>query len=868
MANTSQRYLEKIREAKEKQLKELDLSNHWNTDNKEKLTDIPAEVFELEWLEVLNLSYNLLTTLPEEITRLPQLTSLDLSGNQLRTLPEAIAHLQQLTTLDLRGNKLTTLPEAIASLQQLTTLYLSRNPIEKPPPEIVEQGIEAIKDYFRQLQVEGTDYLYEAKLLIVGEGGAGKTTLAKKIEDQNYQLREEDSTKAIEVIQWGFPMDNGREFRVNIWDFGGQEIYHATHQFFLTKRSLYVLVADTRKEDTDFYYWLNVVEMLSDNSPLLIIKNEKQNRHREINERELRGQFTNLKETLPTNLATNRGLEQVLEQIKHYVKSLPHIGSPLPKTWVRVREALESDTRNYIGLDEYLNICQQHGFTERNDKLQLSSYLHDLGVCLHFQEDPLLNKTVILKPKWGTDAVYKVLDNEKVIRNLGSFTRSDLANIWCEDEYATKHDELLRLMINFKLCYEIPRSQGKYIAPQLLSANQPSYNWDESNNLILRYTYEFMPKGIITHFIVVMYELINKQKYVWKSGIFISKNQTNAEVIEYYGKREIKIRVSGLHKRDLMIIVTHELDKIHDSYQRLKYKKLIPCNCATCKNSQEPHFYLFEVLRTFLADKQERIQCQKSYQLVSILELLDTFLDIKFLENALSDPNKDNEQIKSFVSEGLVIESQSINTFINYLEQEKTQKLVSLYEAKILIVGEPGAGKTSLMKKLINPTYQVPNDEKSTLGIIVDFGYNFKYFKDQSISFRANIWDFGGQEIQYALHQFFLTTDSLYILVADDREQRTEFDYWLNIIKLLGGNSPVLVVLNEKNYNSITNFDLQTYRKRYSELTIECCSVNLASNDDRIEFLSKKIQSMLSNLEHIGRKLLPEGWLSVRSELE
>ncbi|WP_347242416.1 hypothetical protein [Nostoc sp. FACHB-888] len=33
-------------------------------------------------------------------------------------------------------------------------------------------------------------------------------------------------------------MQNGREFRVNIWDFGGQEIYHATHQFFLTRRSL------------------------------------------------------------------------------------------------------------------------------------------------------------------------------------------------------------------------------------------------------------------------------------------------------------------------------------------------------------------------------------------------------------------------------------------------------------------------------------------------------------------------------------------------------------------------------------------------------------------------------------------------------
>ncbi|MEH2314133.1 MAG: hypothetical protein V7K35_22635 [Nostoc sp.] len=63
MANTPQRYLEKIREAKEKKLKELDLSNDWRTNNKKKLTEIPAEVFELEWLEVLDLSRNQLTTI-------------------------------------------------------------------------------------------------------------------------------------------------------------------------------------------------------------------------------------------------------------------------------------------------------------------------------------------------------------------------------------------------------------------------------------------------------------------------------------------------------------------------------------------------------------------------------------------------------------------------------------------------------------------------------------------------------------------------------------------------------------------------------------------------------------------------------------
>ena len=45
--------------------------------------------------------------------------------------------------------------------------------------------------------------LYEAKLLIVGEGGAGKTSLAKKIDNEKYELADsEKSTEGIDVIRW------------------------------------------------------------------------------------------------------------------------------------------------------------------------------------------------------------------------------------------------------------------------------------------------------------------------------------------------------------------------------------------------------------------------------------------------------------------------------------------------------------------------------------------------------------------------------------------------------------------------------------------------------------------------------------------
>ena len=482
-------------------------------------------------------------------------------------------------------------------------------------------------------------------MLIVGEAGAGKTSLAKKIQDREYQLQDNQaSTEGIDVIKWSFPLDQERKFKVNIWDFGGQEIYHATHQFFLSKRSLYTLVADSRTEDTDFYYWLNIVEKLTNNSPLLIIKNEKQNRRRDINERALRGQFTNLEKTLATNLKTNRGLKEITDAIQYHIQNLPHVGQELPKTWVNVRQALENDSRNYISLEEYLDISEDNGFTLLEDKLQLSGYLHDLGVCLNFQdqEDSLLSKIVILQPEWGTDAVYKVLDNKEVINNNGKFTRNDLQRIWKDDKYASTRGELLELMKKFQLCYEIPDCKDTFIAPQLLSDNQPDYDWNSSHNLILRYDYhDFMPKGIITRLIVVMHQYIDQQQYVWKTGVILTKDNTKAEVVEYYGKREIKIRVAGIDKRGLLSIVAYELDKINASYKRLKYSKLIPCNCPTCKDSQSPNSYPFEILLKFIADKQYTIQCQQSYQMVNVLSLLDDIIDFKqLISNNKQDINK------------------------------------------------------------------------------------------------------------------------------------------------------------------------------------------------------------------------------------
>ena len=597
------------------------------------LDEVPEWLFELPALTALDLSRNRLTVVPPALAHAERLADLDLSHNALREIPEGVWQLSGLVSLDLWACPIQRIPADILRLPALTDLRVdeTRPDLTVPPPEVTARGLDAIRSYWSQERASGMDYLSEAKLLIVGEAGAGKTSLAKKILDPAYALDSgEVSTQGIAVLSWQFPSAlrvveaDGermleRDFRVNIWDFGGQEIYHSTHQFFLTKRSVYVLVSDERKEDTDFRYWLEVVNLLSEGSPLIIVQNRKQGRGHALDVRSLRQEYPNLVRTLSVDLSDNSGLAEAITRVRRELELLPHIGTALPKTWQDVREALEADTREYITSTEFFRICADHGFTREADMQQLGGFLHDLGICLYFQEDPLLSKTVVLKPEWGTRAVYGVLDDPEILANQGVFGPDDLRRIWHEPIYEPVRNELVQLMAKFSLCFRVP-GEDRYVAPQLLSPVRPSYAWDEPGDLTLRYEYDVMPKGIVRRLIVELHDLIEDDG-VWRGGVVLRYDGGRAEVIEDYRRRRLRIRLAARNSRVMLAVVDRALDRIHRSYPDLRFERMRPCNCEVCATAEEPTIFSVRELEDF-AEAGDQIQCRASHRLVDAAALL------------------------------------------------------------------------------------------------------------------------------------------------------------------------------------------------------------------------------------------------------
>ena len=350
----------------------------------------------------------------------------------LDQFPSLVLELSGLRGLYLMNNRLSAIPREILELSHLKHLYLYKNPLKSPPPEIVESGLDAIREYLRQLPSgEDARQVNEAKLILVGEGDVGKTCLVHRLVHDCFV--EDPTTEGIDITTWNIeaPCEEEQQIRLNVWDFGGQEIYHSTHQFFLTKRSIYLLVWNARKaKDYDHIYrWLHAVMAFGESSPVILVLTKLHERDDDLNLSNLRERFPNIIGLEKVDSHDGVGADSLRQVIAEQAWKLPHMRTAWVPAWLRVREQLEADDRHWISNKDFRRICRTEKLKGKQIDV-LDGYLHDLGVILHFQDRIALKDMVVLDPEWATDAVYKILDAPDVREQGGVLFHDDLDDIW------------------------------------------------------------------------------------------------------------------------------------------------------------------------------------------------------------------------------------------------------------------------------------------------------------------------------------------------------------------------------------------------------------------------------------------------------
>ncbi|MCV6638025.1 COR domain-containing protein [Candidatus Albibeggiatoa sp. nov. NOAA] len=650
---------------------------------KNQLKKLPKSIEQLQNLYSLDIRYNQLEELPKNSGQLQKLVYLELSNNFLQKLPESIGQLHNLTYLDLEKNQLKELPENIGQLKNLSKLYLShnhikelpislgkiknpyqlfiyQNPLEKPPMEIVEKGVFAINNYFKSLQQEYP--LNEIKILLIGDGGAGKTSIAKQLLNQTFNPYE-SQTHGINIKPHTIKTKNkqGKNTEVigHLWDFGGQEVMHATHQFFLSKRSLYILVLDGRKEEKA-EYWLKHIENFGDDSPVLVVLNKMdQNPKFELNQPFLCEKYQGIHSFHPVSCKNATGIEPLKQAISEALSEIEILQTVWGKNWFEIKTMLENLAQHYISHESYIDLCNKRNVTGSAQDI-LVQFLHDLGIIIHFKDFDLRD-TYVLEPKWVTEAVYKIINAPQLIDSQGILKLNCLDKILQpQNEYdytypLDKHRYIILLMRKFELCYKI--NSETILIPDLLPIVQPKFEFDYDNALKFKIKYDFLPRSIMPKLIVKQHtDILNQIQ--WRTGVLLYDKayQATAIIKADNEDKNIQIWVMGQQKRDYFAAIRKTLWDIHKQFEKLGVVELIP---LPDKDKKGQTIYVeYEQLIGYYLENIDIYFDGKLRKKYNVKQLLDGFESIQL-------PEKNSVTIQNYGT----ISGTNINTGDNSLQQ-------------------------------------------------------------------------------------------------------------------------------------------------------------------------------------------------------
>jgi GTPase SAR1 family protein len=552
---------------------------------------LPSAATALERLDVSDAALEALV-LPDELRKLEYL---DASRNKLTRLELPHIAMPALVHIDLSGNEIKdlALPDIYNSLKYL---YLGDCELSGVPAAIYKEhknSCQELKTYFEATK-SGEVLNAEAKFIFFGNGEAGKTTLSKQLREGIFE-KTEGRTHGILVWEWtidqkDFPQKLhdkiAREIEkyqqehperkilrkpervlLNVWDFGGQEYFHATHRLFLSDNVLYMVVWETATDHTNRAtgdyprkYWVDNIAHYAPKHTILYVQNKAGDAAAfDASKKEYK--VTLRDDNSPHSLQQyNLDVDLLKRKVLEELPQLDYMAQPIVKVYDDIRTEVKriKTEKKVLSFTDFETLCRAVDTTEARimqddaNIQQVTEFLHETGclICYRFKKDKKskkLDNYVFINSGWVTETIYKILD-KKTLENNGEFDkkhvisvleqeRSDLldANLWIE------------LMQEFELIFAKKDQPDQFIAPQYLPETCKDLSEKSLNNLLEELPYqlvlhypEFLPHSNISRFICRYGNLV-KDEY-WKYGIVLHKNKEKIYVVCDYKAQNITIK--------------------------------------------------------------------------------------------------------------------------------------------------------------------------------------------------------------------------------------------------------------------------------------------------------------------------------------
>ncbi len=540
------------------------------------ISALPPEIGNLTHLTRLNLKQNQLKELPKEIGKLVNLRELWLDGNQLTTLPAEIGNLKNLKWLSLGDNQLSEIPPELAHLSALEILNLQGNHALPLPRENLSRDPAGLIEYL--LLEQEKRRINEIKVVVLGRCGAGKTSVIRRLWERTFD-RFEKSTHGIHIQRWPFQIEHKRVL-LNIWDFGRDEIENGIYRFFMTPRSLYLLVWDSREENhqAELENWLKLIQFLGQQSPLIVVINKTDLGIRELNRRQLLEKYPFIRSFINVSAKEGNGIHELRAVMRNVVAAHENTRARWQPGWLNVKTRLEISKQNFLEMNEFHRICDREGL-DLPRRSELLGWLNDLGVVTHFSQDFRLSHLVILRPEWLANAVNQILNAPQQRENQGVLIASEIREILQQHQYPlAQHLFIIDLMKRYELCFDLEdNADTAYLFPRWMNDRPPRLNWEFHRSLLFRYQYNFLPKSLLAKLIARVYPFLLNNA-MWQDGFILSDGKNGALVEMNVAQNTITIYVVGRRntRRDFLARVRYSFDYLHELYARIEVQETIP----------------------------------------------------------------------------------------------------------------------------------------------------------------------------------------------------------------------------------------------------------------------------------------------------